>query len=108
MRFDILKLQIAEVVNSMKDLIDYSRQTRTGPMGMLFLILLPFFFDSTTVSYTICNHVLLKLFSLTCMECAGNYYDHSLCMPRLWDLVKPQRQPTVLFTGTDPCNHSLC
>ncbi|XP_020107156.1 transcriptional corepressor SEUSS-like isoform X2 [Ananas comosus] len=28
-------LQIAEVVNSMKDLIDYSRQTRTGPMDSL-------------------------------------------------------------------------
>ncbi|KAL8225637.1 hypothetical protein R6Q57_018194 [Mikania cordata] len=26
-------LQISEVVNSMKDLIDYSRETRTGPMG---------------------------------------------------------------------------
>ncbi|XWS21723.1 hypothetical protein CRYUN_Cryun30bG0079300 [Craigia yunnanensis] len=28
-------LQIAEVVNSMKDLIDYSRETRTGPMESL-------------------------------------------------------------------------
>ncbi|KAK9073174.1 hypothetical protein SSX86_007498 [Deinandra increscens subsp. villosa] len=28
-------LQISEVVNSMKDLIDYSRQTRTGPMESL-------------------------------------------------------------------------
>ncbi|CAJ1971980.1 unnamed protein product [Sphenostylis stenocarpa] len=26
-------LQISEVVNSMKDLIDYSRETKTGPMG---------------------------------------------------------------------------
>lgn len=25
--------QISEVVNSMKDLIDYSRETRTGPIG---------------------------------------------------------------------------
>lgn len=28
-----MQLQISEVVNSMKDLIDYSRETRTGPMG---------------------------------------------------------------------------
>lgn len=28
-----LGLQISEVVNSMKDLIDYSRETGTGPMG---------------------------------------------------------------------------
>ena len=28
-------LQISEVVNSMKDLIDYSRETRTGPMDSL-------------------------------------------------------------------------
>ncbi|CAN6475889.1 unnamed protein product [Victoria cruziana] len=28
-------LQISEVVNSMKDLIDYSRETRTGPMASL-------------------------------------------------------------------------
>lgn len=26
-------MQISEVVNSMKDLIDYSRETGTGPMG---------------------------------------------------------------------------
>ncbi len=26
-------MQISEVVNSMKDLIDYSRETNTGPMG---------------------------------------------------------------------------
>lgn len=26
-------MQISEVVNSMKDLIDYSRNTKTGPMG---------------------------------------------------------------------------
>ena len=32
----IEKWQIAEVVNCMKDLIDYSRQTGTGPMGMLW------------------------------------------------------------------------
>lgn len=29
----LLILQISEVVNSMKDLIDYSRETGTGPMG---------------------------------------------------------------------------
>lgn len=29
----LVPLQISEVVNSMKDLIDYSRETRTGPMG---------------------------------------------------------------------------
>lgn len=28
-------LQISEVVNSMKDLIDYSRVTGTGPMGKI-------------------------------------------------------------------------
>lgn len=33
-------LQISEVVNSMKDLIDYSRETRTGPMGKLMIFLL--------------------------------------------------------------------
>lgn len=30
-----LMLQISEVVNSMKDLIDYSREVGTGPMGKL-------------------------------------------------------------------------
>lgn len=30
--------QISEVVNSMKDLIDYSRETGTGPMGKLYII----------------------------------------------------------------------
>lgn len=30
-------MQISEVVNSMKDLIDYSRETGTGPMGKLDL-----------------------------------------------------------------------
>lgn len=30
---ELLNLQISEVVNSMKDLIDYSRETRTGPVG---------------------------------------------------------------------------
>lgn len=29
-------LQIAEVVNVMKDLIDYSQQTGKGPIGMLY------------------------------------------------------------------------
>ena len=33
-------LQISEVVNSMKDLIDYSRETGTGPMGKLTICLL--------------------------------------------------------------------
>jgi hypothetical protein len=33
-------LQISEVVNSMKDLIDYSRETGTGPMGKLMICLL--------------------------------------------------------------------
>jgi len=33
-------LQISEVVNSMKDLIDYSRETGTGPMGKLMTFLL--------------------------------------------------------------------
>jgi hypothetical protein len=33
-------LQISEVVNSMKDLIDYSRETWTGPMGKLTICLL--------------------------------------------------------------------
>lgn len=33
-------LQISEVVNSMKDLIDYSKNTRTGPMGELLVIFL--------------------------------------------------------------------
>lgn len=28
-------MQISEVVNSMKDLIDYSRETGAGPMGKL-------------------------------------------------------------------------
>lgn len=28
-------MQISEVVNSMKDLIDYSRESGTGPMGKL-------------------------------------------------------------------------
>ena len=32
-------LQISEVVNSMKDLIDYSRETGIGPMGKLFSVL---------------------------------------------------------------------
>ena len=32
-------LQISEVVNSMKDLIDYSRETRTGPMGKSIIYL---------------------------------------------------------------------
>lgn len=31
----ILELQISEVVNSMKDLIDYSRETRMGPIGIV-------------------------------------------------------------------------
>ena len=30
---NLFMLQISEVVNSMKDLIDYSRETETGPMG---------------------------------------------------------------------------
>jgi len=30
-------MQISEVVNSMKDLIDYSRETGTGPMGKLIV-----------------------------------------------------------------------
>lgn len=30
-------LQISEVVNSMKDLIDYSRETGAGPMGKLII-----------------------------------------------------------------------
>lgn len=31
-------LQISEVVNSMKDLIDYSRETGTGPMGKFAIV----------------------------------------------------------------------
>lgn len=36
--------QISEVVNSMKDLIDYSRNTGTGPMGELHVIFSSFNF----------------------------------------------------------------
>lgn len=42
----IVLLQISEVVNSMKDLIDFSRQTGKGPIGkirpFLLLLILPF------------------------------------------------------------------
>ena len=31
----VFQLQISEVVNSMKDLIDYSREAGTGPMGIV-------------------------------------------------------------------------
>ncbi|KAG6508172.1 hypothetical protein ZIOFF_033543 [Zingiber officinale] len=33
-------LQISEVVNSMKDLIDFSKETGAGPMGKLFVVLI--------------------------------------------------------------------
>jgi hypothetical protein len=33
-------MQISEVVNSMKDLIDYSRETGTGPMGKFIVYVL--------------------------------------------------------------------
>lgn len=33
-------LQIAEVVNVMKDLIDYSQQTGKGPIGKIYSLLL--------------------------------------------------------------------
>lgn len=42
-------LQISEVVNSMKDLIDYSRETGTGPMGKLILfmfLIAPIYFSN--------------------------------------------------------------
>lgn len=35
--FFLVMLQISEVVNSMKDLIDYSRETGTGPMGKIIV-----------------------------------------------------------------------
>lgn len=35
-----LYFQISEVVNSMKDLIDFSRETGTGPMGKHHFFLL--------------------------------------------------------------------
>ena len=38
-------MQISEVVNSMKDLIDYSRESGTGPMGKLSLPALNFYYE---------------------------------------------------------------
>lgn len=58
-----LCFQISEVVNSMKDLIDYSRETGTGPMGkmdVMFLLLL--FFSHTNGTLKLSSYLILLLF----------------------------------------------
>lgn len=53
-------LQIAEVVNVMKDLIDYSQLTGKGPIGKLYTKFLSFGFI-----VFFCNHCCLMFLVLT-------------------------------------------
>lgn len=46
-------MQISEVVNSMKDLIDYSRETGTGPMGKLIVYVVDFSYASIVMNVSI-------------------------------------------------------
>ena len=55
-------LQISEVVNSMKDLIDYSRETGTGPMGKLSAIFSSLICASSLFIYFCLLLVLFRVF----------------------------------------------
>lgn len=47
----LIMMQISEVVNSMKDLIDYSRETGTGPMGKLIFYVVDSSYASIVYRY---------------------------------------------------------